>query len=173
MLRIILFCTFLALSACASIPSDLKSGEPFSVTTPLQAQLGDSDGEWVRWGGIIVETKPQNDQTCFEVMGLLLDRNAEPRSEDYSIGRFIACARGFYDPVVYTAGRAITFTGRIDGIRQQKIGDYGYSFPRLNADAVHLWPEHPDIIYVPTYDPFWDPYWPYYYRPYPYYPHRR
>jgi len=175
MLRIFLLCTVLALSACATIPADLKSAEPFSLTTPQQAQLGDSEGEWVRWGGIIITVTPQNDQTCFEVMGLLLDRNAEPRSADHSIGRFIACAKGFYEPMEYTAGRSITFAGSIVSLQQQKIGDYEYTFPRLNAEIVHLWPKIPDIIYVPTYDPFWDPYWPYYYRPYPYYPrpHRR
>ena len=166
MFRIFLLCILLTLSACATIPRELQSGEPFAATTPQQAQSGDHDGERVRWGGAIIRAAPQNEQTCFEMMGLTLDSSAEPRSDDHSIGRFIACAKGFYEPALYSAGRFVTFTGHIDGTEQQKIGEYMYSFPRLKADAVHLWPKRPNVVYVPYYDPFWDPFWPYYYRPY-------
>lgn len=163
--RIALLCTLLVLSACATIPAELKSGGPYSAVTPHQAQSGDHNGERVRWGGVLIRTAPQNEQTCFEVMGLPLDRGAEPRGGNQSIGRFIACAKGFYEPVLYAAGRFITFTGEIDGIQQQKIGEYEYRFPQLKADAVHLWPKRPNVVYVPYYDPFWDPFWPYFYRP--------
>ena len=166
MFRILSLCMVLALGACATIPKELNSGGPFSATTPQQAQSGGHDGERVRWGGIIIKANPLPEQTCFEMMGLSLDSTAEPRSDDNSLGRFIACAKGFYEPALYTSGRAVTFTGEIDGAEQQKVGEYKYSFPRLNADAVFLWPIRPNIVYVPYYDPFWDPFWPYYYRPY-------
>jgi outer membrane lipoprotein len=120
---------------------------------------------------VIIQTMTQTNRTCFEVMGLSLDSNAQPQSNDQSLGRFIACAKGFYDPALYAAGRELTFTGSIEGTEKQKIGEYDYQFPRLVVDAVHLWPKRSNIVYVPYYDPFWDPFWPYYYRPYPY--HRR
>jgi len=163
--RFLLLYSVLALSGCVSIPTELQSGVPFAATTPQQAQSGDHDGERVRWGGFLIRTAPQDEQTCFEVMGLALDKSAEPRGDDHSIGRFIACAKGFYEPAVYAAGRFITFIGHIDGTQQQRIGEYLYNFPQLNADAVYLWPKRPDVVYVPYYDPFWDPFWPYYYRP--------
>ena len=166
MFRVILLLSILALSACTIIPRELNSGAQFAATTPLQAQTGNHDGEHVRWGGVIIRTTPQSGQTCFEVMGLSLDSRAAPEADDHSVGRFIACAQGFYEPALYAAGRAVTFTGRIDGTEKQKIGEYLYDFPRLNVNAVHLWPKRPDIIYVPYYDPFWDPFWPNYYRPY-------
>jgi len=166
--RFFLLCILSALSACASIPAELQTGEPFSSITPQQAQTGNHDGERVRWGGVLIRIAPQDEQTCFEVMGLFLDKSTEPRGEDHSLGRFIACAKGFYEPTVYAAGRTITFAGHIDGTQEQKIGEFLYKFPQLNAYAIHLWPKRPDVVYVPYYDPFWDPFWPYFYRPHYY-----
>ena len=171
MLRILILTSVLALGACATIPEPLTTGGPFADVTPLQAQSDDYQGERVRWGGMILQARPESSQTCFEVMGLSLDRRAEPNESDSSLGRFIACARGFFEPTLYTNGRYITFTGNIDGIETRKVGDYEYGFPRLAADGVVLWPKRRDVIYVPYPDPFWGPYWPYYRRPFypPYY----
>ena len=158
------------LGACASIPPELTTTGPFSPTTPLDAQSGDHDDEQVRWGGVIIETTPLPDETCFEVMGVPLESNAEPVRDEQILGRFIACAAGFYEPTLYEPGRSITFTGRIKGTEKQKVGGYDYNFPRLEVTALHLWPKDSDVVYVPYYDPLWDPfwgpYWPYYYRPY-------
>jgi outer membrane lipoprotein len=165
--RILLLFVVLALTACATVPKELQVGGPFAPVTPRGAQTGNHDGERVRWGGVIIQTTTQSDQTCFEVMGLSLDGgNAQPQANDQSQGRFIACAKGFYEPTLYAAGREVTFTGRIDGTEKQKVGEYDYRFPRLIVDAVHLWPKRSNVIYVPYYDPFWDPFWPYYYHPY-------
>ena len=166
MQRIILLFVALTLGACATVPKELQVSTPLSTTTPRQAQTGNHDGERVRWGGVIISTNTQSDQTCFEVMALSLDSSTQPESNDQSLGRFIACSKGFYEPTLYAAGREVTFIGRIDGSEKQKVGEYDYHFPRLIADAVHLWPKRSNIIYVPYYDPFWDPFWPYYYHPY-------
>lgn len=164
--RIFLLLAVLVLNACAMVPQELQSGEPFAATTPQQAQTGGHDGERVRWGGVIIQTTTRTNQTCFEIMGLSLDSRAQPLADDQSLGRFIACATGFYDPALYAAGREVSITGRIEGTQQQKVGEYDYQFPRVVVDAVHLWPKRSNIIYVPYYDPFWDPFWPYYYHPY-------
>ena len=164
--RIFLLLVVLILNACVTIPEELRSGEPFAATIPQQAQSGSHEGEKVRWGGVIIQTTTRTNQTCFEIMGLSLDSQAQPVADDQSLGRFIACATGFYDPALYAAGREVSVTGRIEGTQQQKVGDYDYQFPRLAVDAVHLWPKRSNIVYVPYYDPFWDPFWPYYYHPY-------
>jgi outer membrane lipoprotein len=166
MWRFVLLLVITALSACVTVPPNLTVGEPFAATTPQQAQSGKHDGERVRWGGVIISTSTHTNETCFEVMALSLDNSARPQADDQSLGRFIACAKGFYDPALYAAGREVTFAGRIDGSERQKVGEYDYHFPKLVVDAVHLWPKRSDVIYVPYYDPFWDPFWPYYYHPY-------
>jgi outer membrane lipoprotein len=98
--------SLLALSACARPPLDV-AGE-FSMTTVRDAQIAERPGERVRWGGTIVETRPQRDETCIEIVSLPLDRRARPHQTDQTFGRFLACASGFYDPEIHARGRDVT-----------------------------------------------------------------
>ncbi|HSH30666.1 MAG TPA: Slp/YeaY family lipoprotein [Thiohalobacter sp.] len=154
------------LSGCAGMPPELAAGGPYRDLTPVEAGEGRFDGERVRWGGLVVQAVPQDGMTCFDMVGLVLDRVGEPLESDRSNGRFQACARGFHDPAIYSSGRHITFTGRIEGTVSQRIGEAEFRLPRLQADQVHLWPRRREIQYVPYpapyyRDPFYDPYWRY------------
>jgi outer membrane lipoprotein len=43
---------------------------------------------------------------------------------------------------------------------QEKVGEYNYAYPRVEASVVYLWPERVMMNYGPGwYDPFWGPYW--------------
>jgi outer membrane lipoprotein len=148
----------LALAACVRPPLDV-AGE-FPTTTVGDAQNAERPGERVRWGGTIVETRPQRDETCIEVVSLPLDRQARPRRSDQSFGRFLGCAPGFYDPEIYADGREVTVVGSIEGTRSGKVEDYDYPFPVVRAEAIHLWPERaeePDVYYGVGVG--WAPYW--------------
>lgn len=174
MTRIILLSILvIAVGGCVSVPKELKSSASFADVTPQQAQSDQYVGRHVRWGGVIIQVEPQSGKTCFETLGLPLDKSAEPKRDAHSDGRFIACANGFYDPAAYPEGRAITFTGTISGVQEKKVGDYSYGFPVVDAESVYLWPKRPDYVYVPYQDPFWDPFWPYYYYPYGHHRHFR
>jgi len=118
------------------------SGE-FPPITPRAAQGGQYAGRTVRWGGVLIKTTPGAHDTCFRVMGVALDRSGRPRIDtgESDVGRFIACAKGFYDPVLYAAGREITFVGTIAGLKHESVGGYEYPYPRLVARVVHLWPK--------------------------------
>jgi outer membrane lipoprotein len=157
--------TTLTLSGCATIPPELAVGGPFLNITPTQALHGEHEGGQVRWGGAVIQTRPKGIRTCFEIMGLTLDRQGEPRSSDTSTGRFLACANGFFEPAIYSQGRYVTFTGRIDGVAPQQIGEAEYLFPKLETEQVYLWPKKSEVIYVPypvpSWGPYYDPYWPY------------
>ena len=112
----------------------------------------------VRWGGRVVRTEPLADRTCFEVLSTRLDAYGRPYwAADDTRGRFIACRSGFYDPALFTDTREVTFTGRIDGYENRKIGEYDYRFPRLAADVVYLWPirERIEVITRPAPWPWW------------------
>ncbi len=155
--------------ACARPPVRLE-GE-FPRTTVLDAQQADHTGERVRWGGVIVETKPGHDETCFQVMSAPLDRRARPRAYDDTSGRFEACAPGFYEPEVYGPRREVTVVGTIREMRHGKVGEYEYVFPHVAAEAVYLWPDRNDVArgyYGYGYpDPYYYPYgYPYYGYPY-------
>lgn len=158
----------LLLGACATIPTELARG-PYTQITPQEAQTGKYDGQRVRWGGVIIGAAPGEKETCFRVLALPLDSSARPERSDNALGRFIGCAPAFYDPAVYAAGREITVTGELAGVESGTVDNYRYAFPKLRLETVYLWPQRPNVIYVPYYDPFWGPlygpYWPY--RPYP------
>ncbi|HVQ32625.1 MAG TPA: Slp family lipoprotein [Lysobacter sp.] len=149
----------LALAACVTQPTPLQ-GE-YTTVTPRDAATTDATGQVVRWGGRIVQTEPQPNRTCFEVVATQLDTSSRPYwSSDVDDGRFIACRTGFYDPAIFEPNREVTFTGRIEGYETRKIGGYDYRFPHVAADVVYLWPmqERVDVLAYPAPLPWWG-YW--------------
>ncbi len=156
----------LFLASCATAPKPLQGS--FAPVTPREAvTAGSATGAPVRWGGSIIETRPQQDRTCFELVSRSLGASGRPLSSapDATGGRFIACRAGFYDPAVFTPGRDVTFIGRVDGFETSRIGEYDYRLPRMTADVVYLWPEEVDVrlrhsgFYDPFYSPYYGPYW--------------
>ncbi len=154
------------LSGCATAPPALQGN--FPAHTPQQTLTQPAPGSTVRWGGEIIETRPGKDETCFEILARPLDAMARPMLGDTAQqGRFIGCARGFYDPEEYAKGRELTVTGRLQSPVQGKIGEYDYRYPRVQIDTLHLWPlrikgyDAPPYYRDPFYDPFYDPFWPF------------
>lgn len=160
-----------ALGACATVPAPLQGTYP--KNTPRDA-LAHNDAQPVRWGGQIIRVDPKPDSTCFEIIARPLDAQARPEDrKEASGGRFIACHAGFYDPEVYTRGRDLTVVGSVTGTERGKVGEYDYTYPRVAASSIYLWPKRP--LYVsspyPYYDPWltgpgwggwgwgWGPYW--------------
>ncbi|MEO7066207.1 MAG: Slp/YeaY family lipoprotein [Rhodanobacter sp.] len=145
------------LGGCATIPQPLVGN--YATVSPAAAQQGGAGGTHVRWGGEIIKTEPGPQQTCFYLMSRPLDAQARPvtGSAGESEGRFVACRNGFYDPEVFTRGRELTVTGTLHGTVSQKVGDYDYAYPRVEADVVYLWPKRPVAVRYPPglYDPFW------------------
>ncbi len=146
----------LALGACATIPAPLQG--QFSPVTPRDAAAAGS-GEAVRWGGEIINVDPRANETCFEILARELDASARPVQRDPSAGRFIACRNGFYDPEEFKRGREITVVGRLDGSERGKVGEFDYTYPRVAADAIYLWPKRPMYVATPYYYDPWGPWW--------------
>ena len=152
-----------ALGACATVPAPLQG--QFAPVTPRDAAAGSQvQVANVRWGGEIIKVEPRAGQTCFEILAHDLNSYARPIARDPSDGRFLACRTGFYDPEEFDRGREITVVGHLDGTEKGKIGEFDYTYPRVAADAVYLWPERPNYAYSPYYyDPWgpwgWGPYW--------------
>lgn len=160
----------LALAGCASVP--LSPPGPYADLTPQDAVNTANVGARVRWGGEIISTTPKTDRTCFVVLALPLYAGGEPsNSQTRTLGRFVACSPGFYDPALYTPGRQITIAGNIQRFENRKVGGYDYRMPVIDSGAPHLWPIEPRVQYVtPACDPFCSPLiWP---RVYYYYPRR-
>lgn len=152
----------IGLTGCATAPAPLK-GE-FPPFQPEQATER-SVGAQVRWGGMLVDTRPGADETCIEILARDLDREARPIASDRAHGRFLACHGEFKDPAVFTSGRELTVVGRMTGFVDGAIGEFEYRYPRVDADVLYLWTTRPEVAY---YDPWW--YGP---RPYYHYPRTR
>lgn len=159
----------LLLTGCATIPAPLAGD--FPDFQPEQATER-SIGARVRWGGQIIETRPESDRTCIEVLARDLDRDLRPLQGDLSRGRFLACRDGFQDPAIFSRGREITVIGRIDTLIDGSIGEFVYRYPMLDADTIYLWSRRSEHIIL--HDPWWphlDPWWSW--RAYHGVPHRR
>lgn len=166
---LVLMMVFL-LSSCTTIPEQLKGD--YAALTPKNA-TGNNLETPVRWGGVILETRPENNHTCFEVLSKKLQTSMRPEDSDQAGGRFIACKPGFYDPEVFEKGREITLTGQIIHLDIRKVGDYDYHFPVVDIEFMILWPERRDRIYYDYYNMYSPYYWHYpYYRPFFRYPYR-
>ncbi len=154
-------------SACATIPAPLQ-GE-FSDVTPEMVQSSGSPqtGVEVRWGGIIAEVVPGKEDTCLTILSRPLDSSGRPEEGDQTMGRFIACSKGFVDPAVYAQKREVTVVGTLEGTETRNIGEYAYRYPKVALNSIYLWPKREK--YRPAYLPPYYPYYPYYdpfYRPY-------
>jgi len=156
-----------ALAACVKPPAML-SGGAFSEATVEEAQARDLTGQRVRWGGSIVATDPGKDETCFELVGRPLDREARPRQTDQSDGRFLACAGGFFDPAVYAEGREISVVGTLQATTVRKIGEYEYRYPHVLAENVYLWPKREPLPAYYYNGPWAGPPWYSIWGPWPY-----
>jgi outer membrane lipoprotein len=145
-------------AGCVRPPSPLDIAPVLPVTV-AEAQAKGLTGQVVRWGGTIVSVTPAQEETCFQVVSRPLDGQARPLLTDDTDGRFIACAKGFYDPAIYAAGREITVVGSLTEPTTGSIGDRPYIFPRVAVDGVFLWPQRrlDRVVYYPV--AVWYPYW--------------
>ena len=138
----VLSATFALATGCAMVPKPLEG--TYATTTPAMAAERGAPGDHVRWGGQVVGVHNEPSQSCFEIVGKALSADGSPVLRDRSVGRFIACRAGFYDPAVFTAGREVTIVGTVSGFETRRIDAYDYRYPRVAAEVIYLWPERRD-----------------------------
>jgi outer membrane lipoprotein len=100
----------------------------------------------VRWAGVIFETRPQEDHTCFAVLARPIEKSMRPQGTNRSDGRFIACKPGFYDPEYLKVESEVTLTGRIIHIDKRKIENNDYLVPIVEVDSMTLWPARRQLV---------------------------
>ena len=91
--RLVLLTWLPVLAACAPrIPPPLLG--TFPELTVAQAQVQGVTGERVRWGGQIVSTTPQNNETCIEVVEVMEEIFVAPAPLTHApASTCAACAR--------------------------------------------------------------------------------
>ncbi len=131
----------LALLACAPAFSR-QSLNQVETNISFQALLQDPEqyrDRVVMFGGEIIQTRAEANETWVEVLQKPLDWDNRPEDADVSYGRFFIQFQGFQDPAIYAAGRKITVIGEVQGKRVEKIRDLDYSYPVLLCRESHLW----------------------------------
>jgi len=182
---IVIACLFL-LAGCAHVISkDIRVKVDPSLTFEKVIQNPIAyKGKTVVWGGEIVETLNQkNETTEIEVFQIPLDSNDAPKVSNGSEGRFLILVNKYLDPYLYRKGRRITVAGEILWEKILPLGEMDYRYPVISSKQIYLWEEYyyppypysyPYPYYYPWgyYDPWWGyPYWwggfgfHYYYSP--------
>jgi outer membrane lipoprotein len=168
---LVLLLSTLLLSGCAATVPEVISHAPAVPVSARQASEAPTThlGKTVRWGGDIVAVDNRRDATWVEVLSRPLDGDYQPDPQQPAGTRFLARMEGFIDPAEFAAGRLLTVVGRLDGSREQAIGEYPYRYPIVEVRVHHLWPvqreaRHPPYWYDPWHGPWLDPW----YRPWPY-----
>jgi outer membrane lipoprotein len=129
------------LNGCASQQGCVTPVGASALTPENVASVGQGEGAVVTWGGVIADTRNLPRETEIEMIGYRLDRCGKPTTSGQPVGRFIARQAGFLEPSDYRAGRRITVTGRIAGVRDGQVGEASYRFPVLDDAVVRLWPD--------------------------------
>jgi outer membrane lipoprotein len=130
-----------ALFACAPAFSR-HSLDQVETNISFQALLQDPESyrdRIVMYGGEIIQTRAEANETWVEVLQKPLDGDNRPQETDVSYGRFFIQFQGFQDPAIYAPGRKITVIGEVQGKRTEKIKDLDYSYPVLLSRESHLW----------------------------------
>lgn len=164
-----LFLVLWLISGCASKVPKLISQEPVPDIriTDVMPRTEAFNGRNVRWGGSILTVTNRPGDTEIEILARRLNRSGRPVEGDETQGRFLARVSGFLDPAVYAQGRLLTVYGTVAGSLSKPIGEKPYTYVKVEAQTLYLWPPEPVYAY---------PAYPYdYYPPYGYgfYPYRR
>lgn len=130
-----------ALLACAPAFSR-QSLNQVETNISFQALLQDPEqyrDRIVMFGGEIIQTRAEANETWVEVLQKPLDWDNRPQDADVSYGRFFIQFQGFQDPAIYAPGRKITVIGEVQGKRIEKIKDLEYTYPVVSSRESHLW----------------------------------
>ena len=148
------------LGACASnIPEGIRKDTSNSPSIAVvKTALPDYLDQSVRWGGAIIEIQNRSDHSQLTILTYPLNSNGRPRLEAPSEGRFIAKIVGFLEPSQYAPDREVTINGILRASIVEKVGDYDYAYPVVDAEINYLWPIE-ITSRVNNYPPYWDDPW--------------
>lgn len=151
----------LTLSACSSVPKNLRVADDVKLTSFDDAsKQGEAlVGKQARWGGVIVAVKNLQQQTMLELVHYDAYSSSRPKVTDESKGRFRVYVQQFLEPGIFKSGRMVSALGTIAPPENGKVGEYEINYPVLTDAQVHIWPEEKERD---SRAELWaDPFWPY------------
>lgn len=150
----------LFLTGCATrLPENIRTDhDNLTNFSAVMASPDSTEGDLVRWGGVIAEVRNRAEHSEIEVVFFTLRGTGRPYVSDQTPGRFRVRVEGFADPEVYARGRSITVLGTYQSMVEDTIDEFVYRFPLVRAQGVHLWPEEPqrvDVWHHDMYSPWY------------------
>jgi outer membrane lipoprotein len=130
----------LLLTACSTTVKRPVMGERGITPQMVVQDSGRVQNIVLEWGGAIVDSHNLPDTTEFQILAFPLRNNGQPNTGASPTGRFIAVVKGYQETADYPTGRQVTLSGRLQGIRQGKVGEAAYRFPVLEANEIMRWP---------------------------------
>ena len=148
-----------ALAGCSSYPisSDLRDQATQVPFSRVKADPEGTRGKVVIWGGRIIDVVNNTNGGTIYVLCLPVRSDGRPIDNQSSPGRFMAVSPGFLDPEIYPPGTRITVAGPLDGVWTEPLEDIDYTYPVVEIQQVHLWPEQREPS--PSSGPNWNVYW--------------
>ena len=138
---LILVLALLLTAACSSMEPYPASGSRSITPGQVSRQKSAPLATPVEWGGVIVSLENLRNSTELEIIAYPLARNGQPDTDEPPVGRFIAVSGGYLEQADYARGRQVTVSGRIDRLREGKVGQAEYLFPVMLTQELRLWPK--------------------------------
>ncbi len=123
---------------CSSAPSRSPAGDRSITPKEVAADAATFAATMVEWGGVIVESQNLQQQTELKILAYPLDSNGRPDLDASPSGRFIAVSSGYLETIDYAKGRQVTLSGKVSGVRDDKVGDADYRFPVVHSTDIQL-----------------------------------
>ncbi len=131
----------LLVAACASTPRLDAQGTDPTLTPNLPSENLDlSAGRRVHWGGVIITSRNQADESVVEILAYPLSDSGRPNTDSAPQGRFLAVKPGYLETLDYGPGRIASFVGTLQPSRSGRVGDAEYRYPVLRVEQSALWP---------------------------------
>lgn len=131
----------LVLSACAATPRLDTQGTDKALTPDLATTTLDlSTGRRVHWGGVIISSRNQENESVVELLAYPLGDSGRPNTDSAPLGRILAIKKGYLETLDYSAGKIASFVGTLQPSRAGRVGDAEYRYPVIQVEQSALWP---------------------------------
>ena len=138
---LILALLLLLTSACSTLAPQPAAGSRSITPNQVSRHMRSPESAPVEWGGVIVSLENLRQSSEIQIIASPLTNSGRPETDEPPVGRFIAIQPGYLESIDYARGRQVTVSGKLDRLREGKVGQSSYLFPVLLVQKIHLWPK--------------------------------